>query len=183
MSDYDPFAHIPDAPRRDWDAIAAANATGAGKGRRKQPNHKPRTAKIFAEMGERFEARETTKWISQYGVAAPMKCDYLGLFDGVLLNDQGHEKDGVQICSLEGVTAHIRKMCSTKRSLAGIRQKNLVKWLESGKRAIIIYFFQDSDKGKGSRWLHGFREVTMADVQRVNAGLRIYMDVSKYGKD
>ena len=156
------------AGTRNLDVIAAMNMKSAGKGRVKKPNFKNRAKEFYESQGMKYEHRELCLWIN----GAPMSCDYLGLFDGVIMEDC-KEVIGIQVTSKDGATSHIRKMCSTGKCLAGNRRKNLTEWLASGKRAVIIYFYQEN--GAGSRWRHAEREVTMADVEAVSEGRKVYL--------
>lgn len=159
LADYASSGHT------DLDSYAASKAATAGKGRRKRPNFLPYAKAFYAERGLAFERKETQVWLR--GCDFPMSLDYLGLFDGVVPLPDGTTL-GVQVCAKEGVTAHVRKMLSEKRCMAGNRRKNLLKWWQDGNRAVVLYF--DQPGGKGAKWFPTEREVTMKDLERVIAG-------------
>ena len=165
LADYAMSSHA------NMDDYAASKAKSAGKGRRKQPNFKPLAKKYYEGRGMELEMRETSIWIS--GSPWPMKVDYLGLFDGVI-SSGGIERIGVQLCNKEGVTAHVRKMLKDKRGYSGNPRKNMLKWWQEGKRAVILYFYQPG--GKGTSWKCDEREVTQADLDRILAGKQIKTD-------
>lgn len=152
----------------DLDSYAASRATQAGKGRRKRPNFLPYAKAYYSERGLVFERKETQVWLR--GCDFPMSMDHLGLFDGIVALPNGTTL-GVQVCSKEGVTAHIRKMLSEKRCMAGNRRKNLLQWWADGNRSVICFF--DQPGGRGTKWIGQEREVTKRDLDRLLEGKKI----------
>lgn len=155
----------------DMDTFAASRANKAGKGRAKAPKFGPYAKRYYADRGRVYEDREQKIWIKD--CKWPMSMDYKGIFDGVIV-EGGREIEGIQLCSKEGVTAHVRKMLSDKRRMAGYRRKNLLEWWSQGKKSTILWFWQP--KGTGSKWEAVERPVTRADLERILEGKTVTLD-------
>jgi hypothetical protein len=177
----DPFGFGPGAETREHKAAPSVGGTQHGKGKdlfenlreftehgdpekgagvkkkAKSDDHNPRTKKLFESHGytvyktETINIREGAVW----------KTDLLGFMDYQAIKPGIQGVTAVQATSKGLIAPHIRKM----RDIPEARV-----WLECGNRIVVVGWYQEG--GKGSRWLHETKTVTIETLDEFEARRR-----------